>query len=83
MEGFDNYRCDGQMSLFAFIEDNSWNPVEAYAHRGSGFSGGKERIKDYSIMLNNKICPGCGNQLILNKRNKCSNCKYKIKKDFK
>ena len=40
----------------------------------------KERIKDYSIMINNNICPGCGNQLILNKRNKCSNCKYKIKK---
>ena len=47
MAGFDNYRCDGQMSLFAFIEDDSWNPIEAYAHRGSGFSGGKERIKEY------------------------------------
>lgn len=40
----------------------------------------KERIKDYSIMINNNICPGCGNQLIINKRNKWSNCKYKIKK---
>jgi hypothetical protein len=40
----------------------------------------KERIKDYSIMINNNICPGFGNKLILNKRNKCSNCKYKIKK---
>ena len=28
----------------------------------------KERIKDYSIMVNNNICLGCGNQLIQKKK---------------
>lgn len=43
----DKYECDGQMSLFGFMENKSWNPVEAYAGRGSGFCGGKDRIRNY------------------------------------
>ena len=39
-----------QVSIFDFIEDSSrkeFNPVEEYASRGSGFVGGKERIREF------------------------------------
>ena len=62
------------------FEELNFLEVWLYVLFNPGYDKLKEKIKDYSIMINNNICPGCGNQLILNKRNKCSNCKYKIKK---
>ena len=50
---FDNYICDGQMSMFDFMKDASdstdskFNPLKSLALCGTGFCGGMKRIKEY------------------------------------
>ena len=48
----DNYECDGQMSLFDFIQDDNniqFNPLEALALCGTGFVDGMDRVYKFFI----------------------------------
>lgn len=43
----EHYECDGQLSLFDFIKDDTdtkFNPLEALALHGTGFVNGMDRV---------------------------------------
>lgn len=46
---WSDYEVDGQLSIFDLIEseNKAFNPLEALALRGTGFSGGIGRVKAY------------------------------------
>ena len=52
------YECDGQMSLFDFIQDdkpNKFQPLEALALRGTGFENGMDRVYKFFTQGNHTI----------------------------
>lgn len=47
MAGFD-YECEGQINIFQFIgQRQQFNPLEALALTGTGFSNGMKRVYNY------------------------------------
>lgn len=52
---FDDYICDGQMSMFDFMKDasdnadNEFNPLKSLVLHGTGIRNGMKRIKEYFL----------------------------------